>query len=127
MTPKELAEFVNLSQNTNLSYNEEGKKRFHQLGKKVLREIAKRLELIKGTYDIRSNLAGIACSGEITGHFETLYIQLSQSCMGNDFGFMFRSCKGRKDYTGSCNNWMKWHELLNLDEAVEKFKKVMVV
>jgi hypothetical protein len=125
MTPKELTEFVNLSQNTDLSYNEVGKARFHQLGKKVLRDVAKRLGLVKGTYDLRSNLSGIACSGEIVLHSETLYIQLSQSALGNSFGFFYRSCRGRKDYTGGCNNWMKWDRLLGLDKAIEDFKRVM--
>jgi hypothetical protein len=58
-----------------------------------------------GSYDLRSNPAGIAVSGEITLHAEQLYVQVSQPCMGCDTGILFRRCSGRKDYVGGHNNF----------------------
>lgn len=92
---------------------------FHSKGKAVLRAVAKELGLQSGSYDIRSNLGGVAVSGEMTLHGERIYISLS------DMGFMYRSCQGRKDYTGGANHWMKWDSLLDLPRACQAFKAVM--
>ena len=51
-----------------------------------------------------SNRGGIAVSGEVTLHADDLYVQVSQSTMGSDAGILFRSCKGRHDYTGGQNH-----------------------
>lgn len=99
---------------TNASYNATAKAAFHSEGKAVLRKLAKALGLTPGTYDIRSNMGGIAVSGEVTLHGENLYVQFAQSFGGNN-GFMWRTCKGRKDYTGGRNNWSQWEALADLD------------
>ena len=96
---------------------------FHRLGKRVLKAIAAELGLQSGTYDIRSNLAGPACSGEVTLHGEHIYIQFSNDCMGDVF--LYRSCDGRKDYSGRGNNWMQYDDLLDLPRACEVFKRKM--
>jgi hypothetical protein len=44
-----------------------------------------------GDYDLRSNEAGIAVSGEITLHADRLYVQASQPATGSDTGILFRS------------------------------------
>jgi len=97
---------------------------FHKESKALLRAIAKQMSLLNGTYDIRSNLAGPAVSGEITLHGENIYIQFSQTALGPDFGFMYRKCDGRKDYRGHQNHWMKWEDLLDLDKACSQFAAV---
>jgi hypothetical protein len=51
-------------------------------------------------------------SGEITLHTERLYVQASQSAMGNANGILFRTCKRRKDYAGGSNNFASL-DLLN--------------
>lgn len=89
------------------SYSDEGdarKKAFHKEGKKFLEKIAKDLGLLKGDYDLRNNLAGIAVSGEITLHADTFYLQLSESFLHPGVSLLHRSCKGRKDYCGGQNN-----------------------
>ena len=120
MTRKEIANFVALAQ-LSVSYNYEAKAEFHQQGKRMLRRIAKLMGLAPGTYDIRSNLGGIAVSGEVTLHGERIYIQLSQSCCGPDMGFMYRQCDGRKDYCGKTNRWMHWTTLLDEDKSIASF------
>jgi hypothetical protein len=119
-----IRELVRTAMHVNLSYNEDAKARFHKLSRKVLTMIAHQMGLNEDQYEIRSNKAGIAVSGEITLHADDIYIQFSQSCMGPDFGFMWRTCKGRKDYTGGPNQWMKWPTLLVLDIAVQEFQRV---
>jgi hypothetical protein len=97
---------------------------FHSKSRAVLRAVAKELGLQSGSYDIRSNLGGTAVSGEVILHGESIYIVFSQGGMGTQ-DFMYRSCKGRKDYSGGANQWMKFDDLLDLPKACEKFKRVM--
>ena len=92
-----------------LSYCEpELKKAFHREGKKVLRKLAALMGLKKGQFDVRSNMAGIACSGEVILHTERLYVQIDQTIMGPQSVILMRTCNGRKDY-------YRWHEPLCTD------------
>ena len=54
---------------------------------------------------MRSNAGGVAVSGEITLHHDTVYIQVSQSSMGPENGVLIRTCEGRRDYTGGRNHF----------------------
>lgn len=101
-----------------LSYNEGAKQMFHKYGKSVLRDIAARLNLKPGTYEVRSNMGGIAVSGEVTLHCETLYVQFSQFSTGCGQQFMFRSCKGLKDYTGGANQWAHYSDLASDEKSI---------
>ncbi len=103
------------------SYNETNKQAFHAESKKMLRALAKELGLKAGQYDVRSNMGGIAVSGEITLHSDTLYVQFSQSGLTGE-RFMWRRCNGRKDYTGGQNQWMPWVELQSLAVVASKMK-----
>jgi hypothetical protein len=76
---------------------------FHRAGMAQLRALAKALGLAPGTYDVRSNKAGMAVSGEVTLHGERVYIQLSHG--GFSPGIMYRTCDGRRDYSGGRNNF----------------------
>ena len=95
-----------------VAYDVEAKRLFHSRAKSQLRRIATALGLEPGSYDLRSNQAGIAVSGEITLHGDHLYVQVSQSAMGYHSGVLFRTCKGRKDYVGGPNNFASL-DLLN--------------
>lgn len=117
-------ELVRLATKVDLSYNEGQKATFHRLGKMVLRKLAAAMNLPKGSFDVRSNLGGIAVSGEVTLHGESIYVDLQQSSLGADMGFMVRSCNGRKDYTGGQNIWLKWDELLDLPKLAEKLNRI---
>lgn len=109
-----------------LSYNEEAKSRFHRAGKKALKKIAEALGLSPDQYDLRSNKGGIAVSGEITLHTDSLYIQISEPLMGRGNEIMYRSCKGRKDYCGGNNNFMSVSYLVtDFDRAIQAFKSLM--
>jgi hypothetical protein len=105
-TPKEF-DFRN-----SVAYDSEAKRLFHSRARSQLRRIATALGLEPGSYDLRSNQAGIAVSGEITLHGDHLYVQVSQSAMGHHSGILFRTCEGRKDYRGGPNNFASL-DLLN--------------
>ena len=108
----------------NLGYTDL-KPEFHQKAKKVLRHVAEQLGLKKGEFNIRSNMGGIAVSGEVTLHANDIYIQMDAWNMGGKF--MFRSCKGQRDYTGGTNNWMFWKDIRDIDKAIERFQQVRLV
>ncbi len=100
-----------------VAYDAEAKRLFHSRVKSQLRRLATALGLEPGSYDLRSNQAGIAVSGEITLHGDRLYVQVSQSAMGHHSGVLFRTCKGRKDYVGGPNNFASL-DLLNRPEEL---------
>jgi len=107
-----------------VDYDAEAKRLFHSRAKSQLRRIATALGLAPGSYDLRSNQAGIAVSGEITLHGDRLYVQVSQSAMGHHCGVLFRSCKGRKDYVGGPNNFASLDLLNRPDELVHWIRGV---
>ena len=92
---------------------------FHSKGRAILRSIAKEMGLQSGTYDIHSNLGGVAVSGEVTLHGEHIYISFSEGD-----SFLYRSCNGRKDYTGWSNYWMEYDSLNDLSTACGIFRRV---
>ncbi len=107
--------------NKDLSYNETDKATFHKEAKSVLRKVAKAMGLEKGEFDLRSNKGGIAVSGEVTLHSDNAYIQVSQS-MGRPT-VLYRSCNGRKDYSGGQNQYVDVSALLD-DSTISKFKSL---
>jgi hypothetical protein len=107
--------------NSDLSYNEEGKKAFHKEAKSALRKVAKALHLNSNDFDLRSNKGGVAVSGEVTLHTDTLYLQISQS-MGKAT-VLFRSCNGRKDYSGGQNRYANVESLLD-ESTLSTFLKI---
>ena len=84
------------------------KQEFHRLAKLVCRQIAKDLGLEKGTFDIRTNLGGDAVGGETTLHAERFYLQF---CAEGHLEILYRTCKGRRDFTGGVNNWTTYSTL----------------
>jgi hypothetical protein len=86
------------------AYAPEQKRRFHATARARLRKLAAALDFAPVSYDLRTNEAGIAVSGEITLHHEHVYIQVSQPFTGCDSGILIRTCEGRRDYTGGRNH-----------------------
>lgn len=91
--------------NKSFSYNEDLKDQLHRAGKKALKALAVKLELPTDAFEVRSNKGGIAVSGEVTLHTDKLYVQIFESFTGKGLQVMFRTCTGRKDYTGGTNNY----------------------
>jgi hypothetical protein len=87
-----------------VAYDTGAKSLFHTFARCQLRKLAIALRLPPHAYDLRSNKAGIAVSGEVILHADHLYVQVSQPFGGFDSGILFRTCNGRKDYVGGPNN-----------------------
>jgi hypothetical protein len=115
INPKFLQEYVGLASGRPVSG--ESKARFLALGKMVLRELASRMGLAPGTFEVRANKGGPGISGEAILHGERVYVTLGQNCLGAELGFMYRACRGRDDLKGLQNEWMQWDQLLDLDKA----------
>ena len=111
--------------NKSFSYNETNKNQLHRAAAKSLRNIAANLGLQKTEFDIRSNKAGIAVSGEITLHTDKLYIQISESSFRKGIMVLFRTCNGRKDYVGGQNQYATVKELES-PEFLKKLKNMSV-
>lgn len=88
-----------------VAYDSGAKRLFHRRARRQLLELAAALGLEPGEYDVRRNDGGIAVSGEATLHAARLYVQVSQPATGSDTGILFRTCEGRRDYTGGRNNF----------------------
>lgn len=93
-------------------------------GRKVLEEIAKRIPIAKGSYDIRMSPGGPAVSGEVTLHGERVYVQISADWLRMDHGVLVRSCDGRADYSGGTNFWMPVSSFNDIDAAVERIRRI---
>ena len=88
-----------------ISYDPEAKRAFHREARSALRVAARHLGLDPDQYDLRSNFAGPAVSGEITLHGDEIYVQVSIPCIRPGREVMFRRCKGRQDYLGDRNHF----------------------
>lgn len=108
-----------------VAYDATRKKEFHNLATRRLRQLAGLLGFDKADYDLRSNMGGVAVSGEVTLHHERVYIQAAQSAIGADSGILIRTCEGRKDYTGGPNHFASLSTLDDLPQLVRKVKTVM--
>jgi hypothetical protein len=87
-------------------YDEQQKRRFHTTARSRLKKLAAELNLPPGSYDLRSNKAGVAVSGEVTLHHACAYIQVGQFGLSSGHGILIRTCKGRKDYSGGPNHFV---------------------
>lgn len=106
-----------------LSYNETGKKEFHNEGKRVLKLLAEKMGLSNNDYNLQSALGGIAVSGDVILHTDDLYVNISQIQRSNP-KFLYRTCNNRKDYSGHENNWEEIDSLS--DEKIDEFSKKLM-
>jgi hypothetical protein len=75
------------------------KRSMHSAGRAFLQRLARDLGLATSARDIRSNVAGIAVSGEVTLHTDRLYVQLSDSFVGRaGVQVLYRTCNGQNRY-----------------------------
>ena len=106
-----------------VDYDSDSKAVFHKEGRKAMTRLAKALGLQRGEFELRSNMAGIACSGEIYIHSADLYIQFDLGCMGPGYEVMFRSCEGRQDYVGGRNHFASVADLIEPARLAERIRR----
>jgi hypothetical protein len=122
ITHADLVQFISLT--SSCGYTEERKETYRKLGRKILKAVADLIGLKKGEYDIRWNSGGIAVSGDHTLHTDKFYLALHDN-LGMDW-FYWRTCQGRKDYTGGMNQIYAWTTLsaYGLELLADTLKKV---
>lgn len=87
-----------------IGYDGDRKALFKKEAMRLLRRLARALNLERSNYDLRYNAGGVAVSGEATLHADECYVQISQSCMkGSEI--LYRRCNGREDYAGEQNHF----------------------
>ncbi len=107
-----------------VAYDRERKEQFHRLACRQLRLVAAALKLRPAEYDLRSNRAGGAVSGEVTLHSDHIYVQASQPFGGFDSGILIRRCNGRSDYLGERNHMASLDLLHRPVELAERIRQV---
>ena len=95
------------------------KDQFHRTAKAQLKKVAEAMGLTPDQYDLRSNKGGIAVSGEVTLHTDSVYVQVGQF-FHTPLNVLYRTCKGRKDYSGGSNHYCTADAL----EDPEQFAKI---
>lgn len=122
LTLNDRATIVTNAMNAFNGYNEVAKTKFHMACRKFLKQYATEvLKLDPDTYAVRSCLGGDAVLGEVTLHADNVYIQICEPFFGRSKNVMFRTCKGRTDYTGGSNNWCNLIELTQFN-ACERLR-----
>lgn len=110
--------YINIA-TTPVAYNESAKREFLRTSEQMAILLASKMGLNEDQYDVRVNKAGIAVSGEVTLHTDSHYVLFCQSSGILEKGFLVRACKGRKDYVGSRNHFVKWEDLHDLERVAE--------
>ena len=119
---KTTTEFIKLATDKKV-YDDQKKRRFHRLGKALMRTIVKELGLPEGSYTIRSNMGGCTVSGEVILHANKFYVQFYQSAFLGDH-FLYRDCNGQDDYTGGPNRFYNYSKLEDLGDFVKILRKL---
>src|SRR3546814_2709641 len=99
------------------------KRLLHTEGRAALQVLAKALALGSGSFDVRSNKAGPAVSGEVTLHAEMLWAQLSLGPFGPGREICFRRVQSRGDHIGEGNYWGSMSALLAPDRFAERIRR----
>lgn len=105
-----------------VAYDEPAKRLFHSEGRTAMRRLAAALGLDDGRFDIRSNKAGPAVSGEITLHGEDIWVQMSLGPFGPGKEICFRKVQDRQDHIGERNYWASVRELLEPERFAARIR-----
>jgi hypothetical protein len=88
------------------------KQTLHTTGRSFLKGLAHDLGIPESEFNIRSNKAGIAVSGEVTLHSDKIYVQIHESSVGErGLSVLYRNCAGKKDYVGGMNHHIRMDQL----------------
>ena len=109
----------------NCSYEPDRKRRFHRKARARLRHLANILGFAPGDFDVRSQLGGVAVSGEIVLHHANVYVQICQPATRADSGILIRACDGRKDTTGGRDHFAALRLLDEMPELAARVRAVM--
>lgn len=100
------------------------KERFHLESQRVLRILARELQLPAGDFCIRSFKGDVASTGEIILHSSRLYIVIKGAWPYSGVHLSFRRCCGRLDSTGKAHHFAPIHALLDVKMLVRRLALV---
>ncbi|WP_088183849.1 hypothetical protein [Sphingobium sp. Z007] len=106
-----------------VSYDDAAKRAFHSEGRTAMRRLAEALQLAEAGFEVRSQKAGPACSGDITLHGEEVWVQLSLGALGPDRELMYRRVRGRDDHIGDRNRFASIRDLLSPDRFAGRLRR----
>ncbi|MDF0491502.1 hypothetical protein PX554_25625 [Sphingomonas sp. H39-1-10] len=106
-----------------VGHDDDAKRAFHSEGRTAMRRLAEALHLAENSFEVRSQKAGPACSGEITLHGEEVWVQLSLGYLGPDHEVLFRRVRGRADHIGDRNRWASVRDLLSPDRFADRLRR----
>ena len=102
--------------------NDSVKAQFKKSGMHLMKRLA---VLVGGTEkDVRYNAGGSAVSGDITLHTECIYVSMNLDS-SSSFGFLVRTCNGKKDYTGDRNNWFQFDTLNYMSNLADMINRMI--
>lgn len=108
-----------------VAWDNAAKLNWHKRARVALHHVAFRLNLKSADYDLRSNKAGPAVSGEVILHSDKLYVCVLQTATGSS-DFYARTCNGRRDYQGGANHWLPLALLNEPDRLAAKLRGIMM-
>ena len=106
-----------------VAYDAPAKRLFHAQGRTAMRHLAAALALEDGSFDIRSNKAGPAVSGDVTLHGESIWVQLSLGPFGPGREVCFRKVQDRHDHIGQRNYWASVRDLLEPEQFAMRIRQ----
>lgn len=95
------------------------KETLHRSGKRLLKEVACHLGFVEEAYSIHSNKGGDGVMGEVILHSDHLYLMV-HIASGGVLRVLYRTCQGRKDYSGGTNMYVSVNDLASTT-AAERF------
>jgi hypothetical protein len=115
---------INTMIQTGITHNLNMKEEFHRTAKAYLKDLAiQYMGLGTNQFEVRSNKGGPGVLGEVILHTDNLYVCMGGSVAWGDGSFYYRTCKGRKDYTGGRNVFMKYKDLEDYSTTAKTFKE----
>jgi hypothetical protein len=106
-------------------YDDGAKAKWKRAAMAAMRQMAKDLNLPKGTFSVRWNAGGIAVPGDATLHSDDVYVTIGTD-IGESVGFA-RGVKDRKVYTGGQHCWLigDWDQWVHITEMALSHGKAM--
>ncbi len=101
-----------------VAHDETAKKLFHSEARRELKNLADALGYDRSDYDLRSNAAGPAVSGEVTLHSNEIYVQVT--CNGTGSDVLYRRVRDRRDFIGNRNHYAAMRELGNAGTLAQR-------
>lgn len=110
-----------------LAFDEEAKTLFHREAVRYLRLLASTFGYGREDYDIRTNPAGPAVSGETVLHSDDFYVQINPDFMPYGDAILYRRVKNRSDQRGQTNNFCDIKLITQPTKLAEQMRTKMAI